>query len=130
MRGLPVVVGVLILTGWGSTALPVPLAMLAATIALLGGMMVVWVLYLVLKAVLTDADELSGTPPDVLEGGGFWALVGSGMMPFGKLTTMVRPSSGERMRVVWNRAAPASSTLAWKSWPLSPARPVYASSLS
>jgi purine-cytosine permease-like protein len=39
-------------------------------------LMVVWVLYLVLKAVLADRDQLGGTPPDVLEGGGFWPLVG------------------------------------------------------
>ena len=39
-------------------------------------LMVIWVMYLVLKATLTDHAELGGTPPDVLEGGGFWPLVG------------------------------------------------------
>jgi len=38
--------------------------------------LVLWVLYLVLKVVLTDADELSGTPADTVGGNGFWALVG------------------------------------------------------
>src|SRR5580765_1254216 len=35
-------------------------------------MLVVWVLYLVLKVLLTDADELSGTPTDTIGGNGFW----------------------------------------------------------
>lgn len=38
--------------------------------------LVFWVLYLVLKVALTDADELGGVPADTVGGNGFWALVG------------------------------------------------------
>lgn len=39
-------------------------------------LLVVWILYLVAKVLLTDRDELGGTPEDTLGGLGFWALVG------------------------------------------------------
>ena len=40
-------------------------------------MLVVWVLYLVIKVVLTDGGELGGPPPpDTVGAHGFWALVG------------------------------------------------------
>jgi purine-cytosine permease-like protein len=38
--------------------------------------LVLWVLYLVIKVIVTDGDELGGAPPDALAGQGFWALVG------------------------------------------------------
>lgn len=37
---------------------------------------VVWVLYLVIKVTVTDSASLGGTPPDLLGGLGYWALVG------------------------------------------------------
>jgi purine-cytosine permease-like protein len=39
-------------------------------------LVVLWVLYLVVKVAVTDSGELGGTPPDILGGLGFWALVG------------------------------------------------------
>ena len=40
-------------------------------------LLVVWVLYLVIKVVLTDGGELGGPPPpDTVGAHGFWALVG------------------------------------------------------
>jgi purine-cytosine permease-like protein len=39
-------------------------------------LLVLWVLYLVIKAVVTDGGDLGGSPPDAIGGLGFWALVG------------------------------------------------------
>jgi hypothetical protein len=39
-------------------------------------LIVVWVLYLVIKVTVTDSASLDATPPDLLGGLGYWALVG------------------------------------------------------